>query len=98
MHTYLENESILAEGIHSFTDIGFVDIMEDINASVENGSRSWMHLDNNIDAPEVIQFFETDKDPYIYHKIYDTFIEYEKQFLKEYLFYQIYLQNLKQKE
>jgi hypothetical protein len=84
MHTYLENETVLAEGIHSFTNIGFTDIMEDINTSVENGLRSWMHLDNNISAPEVIQFFSEDEDPSIYNKIYDKFIKYEKQFLKEY--------------
>jgi hypothetical protein len=84
VHTYLENETILAEGIHSFTDIDFVNIMEDINASVENGSRAWMHLDNNINNPEVIQFFAEDEDPSIYNKIYNKFIVYEKQFLKEY--------------
>lgn len=84
MHEYLENETILAEGIHSFTDIDFLDIMEDINESVQDGSISWMHLDGNESAPEVIQFFAEDEDPTIYHKIYDKFIQYQKQYLKEY--------------
>jgi hypothetical protein len=84
MHEYLENETVLGEGIHSFTDIGFLDIMKDINESVENGSISWMHLDGNAEAPEVIQFFADDEDPSIYHKIYDAFIVYQKQYLKEY--------------
>lgn len=84
MHTYLENESILGEGIHSFKDINFLDILNDINDSVERGSRSWMHLNDDKNAPEVIQFFSEDEDPTIYNKIYDKFIQYEKQFLKEY--------------
>jgi hypothetical protein len=84
MHTYLENEKILGEGIHSFTDINFLDIMEDINNSVADGSISWMHLADDINAPEVIQFFAEDKDPSIYNKIYSKFIEYQKQYLKEY--------------
>lgn len=84
MHQYLKNEVIIAEGIHSFFNIDFTNILNDINNLVLTGKKSWMHLDNNKMAPEVIQFFADDEDPSIYNKVYDKFIVYQKQYLKEY--------------
>lgn len=84
MHKYLDNEYILAEGIHSFSKINFTEILNDINEKVADGSIFWSHLDNNPSAPEVIQFFPEDEDKFLYNKIYNKFIEYQKQYLKEY--------------